>query len=209
VIASSFSATDVAAAPRSPTDQYLVLRAKAGDTRAYGELVDRYQDRVYTLVHGMVNNVDDALDLTQNVFLKGYSRLGQFREDAVFYTWIYRIAVNTCIDAARRRRRNPEPYSLDDPQYADNSCEPSSSSVYDDPYRSLINDELGARVRAALSGLSPILRGAFILHDLEGLSQQEVAEVLGCPLGTAKSRIQRARLELRERLRGFVEEPSS
>jgi RNA polymerase sigma-70 factor (ECF subfamily) len=191
-----------------PSDRYLVLQAKVGDARAFGELVERYQDRLYGLVYGMVGNAEDALDVAQDVFLKAYGRISQFREDAVFYTWLYRIAVNACIDFSRRRKRNPDPYSLQDTLLGESGFEPVAENVYQDPFRSLVNGELGERMRMAVAALSPVLRGAFILHDLEGLSQQEVAEVLGCPLGTAKSRIQRARMELRERLRGFVEEPA-
>jgi RNA polymerase sigma-70 factor, ECF subfamily len=196
--------------PRTATlaasDDDLVQRAKSGDAWAYGELISRYQDKVYTLIYGMVNNAEDALDLTQTVFLKAHTRLPQFRQDAVFYTWLYRIAANACIDFQRRRKRTPDPYSLDDPRLADGDFDPPSTRLEDDPHRAVLNGELGARVRRALGCLSPILQSAFILHDLQGLSQQEIAAVFRIPLGTAKSRIQRARLEMRERLRNYVEE---
>src|SRR5436309_9771981 len=106
-------------------DTILVREARGGDAGAYGELVRRYQDRVYTLIYGLIQNHDDALDLTQDVFLRAYGSLRHFREQAVFYTWLYRIALNACIDFNRRKKRHLEPCSIHDQGLNDVGFEPS------------------------------------------------------------------------------------
>jgi RNA polymerase sigma-70 factor (ECF subfamily) len=186
-------------------DGMLVREAKVGNAEAYGELVSRYQDKVFTLVSSKVPAREDALDLTQEVFLKAHSAIGRFREDAVFYTWIYRIALNTCIDFNRRRMRMQEPFSLDGEILAESGYEPVDESPWRDPERVLENKELRAQLRRAIDALSEPLRMAVVLHDVEGLSQKEIAELMKCPLGTVKSRIQRGRLELRQQLAQFVD----
>src|SRR5437588_12140451 len=108
-----FSHTGPSAAVSTPPeterpDAILVREARGGDARAYGELVRRYQDRVYTLIYGLVQNHDDALDLTQDVFVRAHGSLSRFREEAIFYTWLYRIALNACIDFNRRKKRSVE-----------------------------------------------------------------------------------------------------
>jgi RNA polymerase sigma-70 factor (ECF subfamily) len=185
-------------------DNLLVRDAKAGNHGAFGELVRRYQDRVYTIILGQLLSREDALDLTQEVFLKAHRRLVDFREDCVFYTWLYRIAVNSCIDFARRRRRQQEPFSLESEVLAEAGYEPVDERAGADPERSLVNKELGALLRNAVQALPEPLRLAVILHDVEGLPQKEIADIMGCPLGTVKSRIQRGRYELRDRLRGYL-----
>src|SRR5436305_610155 len=105
-------------------DLILVREARGGDSRAYGELVRRYQDRVYTLIYGLIQNHDDALDLTQDVFVRAHGSLARFREEAVFYTWLYRIALNACIDFNRRKKRSGEPFSLDGDTLGEGGSEP-------------------------------------------------------------------------------------
>jgi len=186
-------------------DALLVREAKAGDSDAFGELIRRYQDRIYTIVFSQLSSREDALDLTQEVFLKAHRRLPDFREDCVFYTWLYRIAVNSCIDFARRRRRAQEPFSLESEVLVQAGYEPVDERAQADPERALVNKELGALLRAAIQTLPRSLRLAVILHDVEGLPQKEIAAIMGCPLGTAKSRIQRGRYELRDRLRPYLD----
>jgi RNA polymerase sigma-70 factor (ECF subfamily) len=192
--------TDIAAMP----DALLVREAKGGNAEAYGELVSRYQDKVFTVIYGQIGAREDALDLTQDVFIKAHGAIGRFREDAVFYTWLYRIAVNACIDYLRRRKRTQEPFSLDGEVLAECGYEPVDESPFTDPERVLENNELRARLRSAIDSLSAPLRAAVLMHDVEGLSQKEIADLLRCPLGTVKSRIQRGRMELREKLAPFV-----
>jgi RNA polymerase sigma-70 factor, ECF subfamily len=196
------------AGPASPTDRpdsILVREARGGDTRAYGELVRRYQDRVYTLIFGLIQNHDDALDLTQDVFVRTHGSLMQFREQAVFYTWLYRIALNACIDFNRRKKRNPEPCSLSDQELTDTGFEPADRRPLNHPELALENRELGRLLRLAIERLPEPQRIAVVLHDIEGLQHKEIAALLNCPVGTVKSRIQRGRSELRIMLLPFVE----
>lgn len=186
-------------------DSLLVREAKGGNAEAYGELVSRYQDKVFTVVYGQIGAREDALDLTQDVFIKAHGAIGRFREDAVFYTWLYRIAVNACIDYLRRRKRTHVPFSLDGEVLAECGYEPVDESPFVDPERVLENNELRAALRTAIDSLSEPLRVAVLMHDVEGLSQKEIADLLRCPLGTVKSRIQRGRVELRQKLSHFLD----
>jgi RNA polymerase sigma-70 factor (ECF subfamily) len=186
-------------------DSLLVREAKGGNAEAYGELVSRYQDKLFTVIYGQIGAREDALDLTQDVFIKAHGAIGRFREDAVFYTWLYRIAVNSCIDHLRRRKRTQEPFSLDGEVLAGLGYEPVDESPFVDPERVLENTELRAALRTAIDSLSEPLRVAVLMHDVEGLSQKEIADLLHCPLGTVKSRIQRGRIELRQKLAHLVD----
>ena len=190
---------------RGDADTNLVRAVQAGATEAYGELVRRYQDRIYTVISGMVADREDALDLTQETFLKAYMALGRFRQEAGFYTWLYRIAVHLCIDYSRKRKRRQEPMSLDHYLLHDLGVEPEDTSPACNPERATLNLHLRAAIRTALPRLSEPFRTAVILHDVEGLSQEEVARIMDCPHGTAKSRIQRGRGQLRDLLRPFVQ----
>jgi len=190
---------------RGDADTALVRAAQAGATEAYGELARRYQDRIYTVISGSIADREDALDLTQETFVKAYMALDRFRAEAGFYTWLYRIAVHLCIDYNRKRQRRQEPLPLDQYLLHDPSAEPEDTSPAGDPERAAINLHLREAIRAALQRLSEPFRTAVILHDIEGLSQEEVARIMGCPRGTAKSRIQRGRYLLRDHLRPFVQ----
>jgi RNA polymerase sigma-70 factor (ECF subfamily) len=190
---------------RGDPDMALVQSVRAGNSRAYSELIGRYQDKIYTLVAGLVRDRDDALDLTQEIFVKAYRGLDSFRAQSGFYTWLYRIAVRHCIDFTRRRKRTHETLPLDGDALAEMGFEPPDTSLYGDPERVVVNEHLKTAIRNAISSVQEPFRTAVVLHDVEGLSQEEIARIMGCPLGTAKSRIQRGRAHLRERLRGFVE----
>ena len=190
---------------RGDADTNLVRAAQAGAPEAYCELVRRYQDRIYSVIAGMVADREDALDLVQETFVKAYMALDRFRQEAGFYTWLYRIAVHLCIDYSRKRKRRQEPLPLDQYLLHDPSVEPEDPSPGSDPERAAINLHLRAAIRAALQRLSEPFRTAIILHDVEGLSQEEVARIMKCPRGTAKSRIQRGRYQLRDLLRPFVQ----
>lgn len=185
------------------TDEALVARVCAGETAAFEVLVARYQDRIYTIVHGFVRDADDALDLTQEAFLKAYQGLGRFRGGSSFYTWLYRIAVNSCKDHLRKRAVRPS-LSLEDDQLQDLGFEPAAD-VSSDPVGLAETREMRAVVRAAVEMLPEKLRLAIVLHDIQGLPQQDVAGILGCPLGTVKSHVFRGRARLRKLLGRYVE----
>jgi RNA polymerase sigma-70 factor (ECF subfamily) len=185
-------------------DPLLVREAKIGNSAAYAELTGRYQDRIFTLVLGQIQSREDAIDVTQEVFVRAHTKLESFREDALFYTWLYRIALNACIDFRRRRGRVPEPFSLDADLRTEMGYEPSDDRAHNNPALALENKELGRYLRECIQALPEVLRMAVILHDVEGLPQKEIARIMRCPLGTVKSRIQRGRYELREKLELFI-----
>ncbi len=177
-------------------DQTIVERVLKGDTQSYSVLVDRYQDRIYSAVVNYVANREDAIDITQEVFVKAYSKLNTFNAGSAFYTWIYRIAVNAAIDFIRKRKSR-QTDSLDDDKYTQTGFEPVSKDMSTDPERVVVRGEQVHMLRKAISQLSDKLRSALVLHDVEGLSQDEVAQILKVPVGTVKSRVSRARTELK------------
>lgn len=177
-------------------DQTIVERVLKGDVEAYSMLVDKYQDRIYSAVVNYVANREDAIDITQETFVKAYSKLNTFNAGSAFYTWIYRIAVNAAIDFIRKRKSR-QADSLDDDKYTQAGFEPVSKDMSTDPERVVVKSEQAHMLRKAISQLSDKLRSALVLHDVEGLSQEEVAQILKVPVGTVKSRVSRARIELR------------
>lgn len=186
-------------------DSNLVREARAGAPEAFGELVRRYQDRIYMLVSGMVCDHEDALDLVQETFIKAYAGLSGFRQESGFYTWLHRIAVHRCIDYSRRRKRRQTPLPLDQYLQDHPGMEPEATSPTCDPERALMNLHLRAALRAALQELSEPFRTAVILRDVEGLAHDDIARIMQCPIGTAKTRIHRGRCQLRDLLRPFVQ----
>lgn len=177
-------------------DRIIVERVLKGDVDAFAVLVNKYQDRIYSAVLNYVSNPEDAVDVAQETFVKAYSKLRSFDSASAFYTWLYRIAINTAIDFLRRRKSKPAD-SLDDEKYTETGFEPVSTDLASDPVVALSRGEQMQALRAAIQSLSEKLRSVIVLHDVEGLSQEEVAEILGVPVGTVKSRVSRARAELR------------
>ncbi len=189
----------------SDADLEIINRVRAGDVDAYGVLVKRYQDRIYSVVFNYIHNREDASDIVQDSFVKAYMKLQTFDSESAFYTWLYRIAINAAIDHIRKKKsRNVE--SLDDDKFTESNFEPVSKDGSADPERVAIRSEQAAILRKALDSLSDKLKAVAVLHDVEGLSQEEVAQVLGIPVGTVKSRVSRARAELRYFLRSQVGE---
>jgi RNA polymerase sigma-70 factor (ECF subfamily) len=187
------------------TDQAVVERVLRGDIDAFSVLVDRYQDRIYSVVLSYVSNPEDAVDVAQDAFIKSYSKLRSFDSASAFYTWLYRIAINTAIDFLRKRKsRFAE--SLDDEKFTEAGFEPESKDPSLDPESVATRKEQAHILRAAISKLSDKLRTVVVLHDVEGLSQEEVAAILRVPVGTVKSRVSRARVELRYTLRKLMGE---
>jgi RNA polymerase sigma-70 factor (ECF subfamily) len=159
-------------------DAHLVRESKLGSSAAYGELTARYQDRVFTFVLGQIGTREDAIDLTQEVFVRAHRSLGAFRENSMFYTWLYRIAMNACIDYRRRRSRSPEPFSLDADLRLEMGYEPQEGRAQLNPEQALENKELGRFLRECIQELPEVLRTALILHDIEGLPQKDIAGIL-------------------------------
>ena len=188
-------------------DSVLVQAAQQGDIEAFGTLVDRYHTQVYGITTRMCGPAE-ADDLTQDVFLKVLTavRQFQFRGDASFRTWLYRIAINTAINELRQRKRLRETTgpSLDEPmQTEQGQVNRQLSDVSTEPYRHAEQNELQRAVQEVLGMLTPKQRATLALIDLEGLNYDEAAEVLGCPLGTLKSRLVRARNAFADKFRQY------
>ena len=181
-------------------EQSLLAGLKAGAETAYEDLVSHFQQPVFSLVQRLVEDRNDASDVTQEVFLKIFRSVGNFRGDSSLKTWVYRIAVNEAYNRRRwfGRHRKPET-GLENPEsgrsYLDHLHDRSRS-----PYDLVLNDEWKSAIEKALAGLNPAFRSAVVLRDLEDLSYEEIAEVLDVSLGTVKSRILRGREALRRAL---------
>ncbi|NDY91610.1 RNA polymerase sigma factor RpoE [Ideonella livida] len=194
--------------PQVDPDVELVERVKRGDQKAFEMLVLKYQRRIERLIGRIVRDSDLVFDLVQETFIRAYRALPQFRGDSAFYTWLYRIAVNTAKKAAIELRRDPVVSEAalagddDDEETSWRSREPSDMAT---PEALLASKEIAATVNAAIDALSEDLRQAITLREIEGLSYEEIAEVMGCPIGTVRSRIFRAREAIAARLRPLLD----
>lgn len=181
-------------------DVALVSRARAGDARAFSDLVSRYDRKIYRLARHITNSDEDAEDVLQEAFLKAYEHLDGFQGNAKFYTWLVRIAVNESL-MKLRKRKSDRTVSLDEP--AENGDEPivREIAVWDgNPEQQYSSEELRSILDKAIASLKPTFRTVFLLRDVEDLSTEETAAALDISVPAVKSRLLRARLELRERL---------
>jgi RNA polymerase sigma-70 factor (ECF subfamily) len=180
----------------------LVKRARRGDLKAYDELVQRYQQRIYATIYHMTSNHEDANDLAQESFIKAYSALPSFKGGSTFYTWLYRIAVNKTINFLKQRK-NKHHMSLNDLDFnAEN--DPDLVALISDktPVQAAGLSELQKKLNESLLKLSEPHRTVVVLHDVQGQSHEEIAEILGCNIGTVRSRLFYAR----QQLQGFLAE---
>jgi RNA polymerase sigma-70 factor (ECF subfamily) len=178
----------------SADDERLIADCLKGRTAAFGELVRRYQDRLFNVVYRLVGNMEDAQDVVQETLLNAYQSLDSFKGDSQFFTWLYRIAVNTGISLKRKQR---VAISIDATRYSDNNHEPLDVSEYSQPGLALEKAEEERRIQEALNRLSPEHRAVLVLKDMDGQRYETMAEILNVPIGTIRSRLHRARLELR------------
>lgn len=174
------------------SDKKLVKRVQKGDKGAFDLLVLKYQHKIVNLVMRYVRDPELALDITQEAFIKAYRALPRFRGDSAFYTWMYRIAVNTAKNHLAAQRRRPMNVELDlqDPEQYDLHAKLKET---DTPEGVLLSNELKDTVERAIAALPEDLRTAIILRELEGMSYEEIAQTMECPVGTVRSRIFRAR----------------
>jgi RNA polymerase sigma-70 factor (ECF subfamily) len=186
----------------SADDHRLIAECLEGRTAAFGELVCRYQDRLFNTVYRLLDNAEDAQDVVQEAFLNAYQSLNSFKGDSQFYTWLYRIAFNTAISLKRKQR---VVLSLHNPREDGADVEPHDASEFSQPEHALQRAEEERRIQQALNRLSPEHRAVLIMKDMEGQKYETMAEVLQVPIGTIRSRLHRARLELRELLRQVEE----
>jgi RNA polymerase sigma-70 factor (ECF subfamily) len=187
--------------PASTFDESaLVSRAKDGDMDAFGELIHHYDRRIFRMAKQITQNDDDAEDVLQETFLKAYSHLDDFQGNSKFYTWLVRIAVNEAL-MKLRKRRSDRTVPLDEPIDTGEDEVVREIAVWDeDPEQRYSREELGSILDEAIQSLKPAYRTVFILRDIEELSIEETAEVLKLSISAVKSRLLRARLQLREKL---------
>jgi RNA polymerase sigma-70 factor (ECF subfamily) len=188
------------------SDLSLVQRAQRGESGAFDALVRRYQHKVVKLVMRYVRNPTEAEDIAQDAFIKAYRALPRFRGDSAFYTWLYRIAINTAKNSLASRSRNP--VRLDADGGGDDDDRPGLEERMIDaatPEALALTEEIRATVTAAIDQLPDDLRTAIMLRELEGLSYEEIAKTMDCPVGTVRSRIFRAREAVDERLRDIFD----
>lgn len=189
--------------PAVDTDQWLVQRSLAGDTDAFRQIVERYQSKVYNLALRMTGNPEDALDAAQESFMRVFRSLSTFKGDSTFSTWLYRIANNIVLDELRKRRRRPLVVMSTDAFVAGEEGEHPlefSGPASQQPEEQVVWAERRREIEQALQSISPEHRHILLLRDVEGFSYEEIAEMLNLNPGTVKSRLNRARLAVRERL---------
>jgi RNA polymerase sigma-70 factor (ECF subfamily) len=189
-----------------PEDDWaLVRRAQRDDTSAYDELVRRYQERIYATVYHMTSNHEDANDLAQDAFIKGYRALKSFKGDSSFYTWVYRIAVNKTINFLKQRKNRVQ-MSLNDVDFnAEHDPDLVALVSHNTPRRDLGLAELQEKLNAAMQKLSEHHRMAVVLHDIQGLSHEEIGAIMDCNVGTVRSRLFYARQQLQAWLADYLQ----
>jgi RNA polymerase sigma-70 factor (ECF subfamily) len=181
----------------SADDRVLIDRSLAGDTEAFGRLVQRHEDRLYgTLVH-LLGSTADALDVAQETFVLAWQNLASFRGDSAFYSWLFRIAHNAAVSFRRRNRRATRSgdRAMDVREEETADLRPTT-----DPAHGLLSEERRHAVQDALADLADDYRTVLVLKEMDGLSYEDIAAVVGCPIGTVRSRIHRARQELKVKL---------
>jgi RNA polymerase sigma-70 factor (ECF subfamily) len=172
--------------------------------RTFEGLVQAHKNRIYGYICRLTNDSPDAEDMTQEVFIRAYQSMHAFRHDAAVDTWLYRIATNLVIDRVRRAKRAPQLVAVA-PDTDDSLGEIPASNRDSDPQATAQLGELQKQVQKAIQSLPTKLRSVVVLHDMEGLSYEEVAQTVGCPVGTVKSRLFNARLLLRRKLQHYME----
>src|SRR5438477_12543702 len=201
---STASAQPSASSPQE--EQPLVRRAKSGDLDAYDELVRRYQERIYATIYHMTANHEDANDLAQETFIKAYQALKSFKGDSSFFTWIYRIAVNKTINFLKQRK-NKTHMSLNDLDFnAEHDADLVALISEKTPRREVNLIELQEKLNAAMQKLSEVHRLVVTLHDVQGLSHEEISKIMGCNTGIVRSRLFYARQQLQAYLSDYLKQ---
>jgi RNA polymerase sigma-70 factor (ECF subfamily) len=194
-------------------DAELVDAARSGDRDAFRALFERYHRRAYSLAYGVVHNADDALDVVQDAFIKAHKYLDKFEGTSSFYTWLYRIVMNLAIDHLRKHKKSRVV------DFSDTTVKEDDAAVGDEelipkilggnPGRALMDKEIRGRIEGALAELSDNHRAVLVMRELEGLSYEEMAQVMGCSKGTIMSRLFHARRNMQKRLIDLIENPSA
>jgi RNA polymerase sigma-70 factor (ECF subfamily) len=186
-------------------EQALIERCLRNDAAAFDEVVVRYKTRVYNYVYRMIGDEQESEDLTQEVFIRMYTSLPRFRNQSTLNTWLFRIASNLCIDRFRRNRKHQAvAFSLDEIGEPGESAQREVADSRFEPSRMAETSEMSGKIEDALLSLPEKLRAVALLYDVEGLAYEEIATIVGCPLGTVKSRLFNARARLREKLTPYL-----
>jgi RNA polymerase sigma-70 factor (ECF subfamily) len=184
-------------------DELLVERVQRGDKRAFDLLINKYQHRIISLVGRYVSDPAEAMDVAQEAFIKAYRAIDRFRGDSAFYTWLYRIAINTAKNWLVARKRRPPSTDIDAADAEQYDIE-SRLKEQGTPENELLREEIKSTVFEAIAGLPDDLRTAIMLRELEGMSYEDIAVTMDCPIGTVRSRIFRAREAIDEKLRPLM-----
>jgi RNA polymerase sigma-70 factor (ECF subfamily) len=199
--------TEATAAQADVTESELIRQAQNGDTVAFDELVGRFRNRVFGMIYNMVHNEQDAWDLAQDSFVKAWKSIGRFRGQSSFYTWLYRIVMNVTIDWLRKKQVRGSGAEFDDAIQL-KEIDPASRTVPKAdalPHEKMERQEIRARIEAAIAQLSPEHRAVILMKEMEDMQYHEIAESLGCSIGTVMSRLFYARKRLQNMLRDVYE----
>ena len=186
-------------------DQLLVERAQAGDKQAFDALVTKYQRKVARLLSRFMRNTAEVEDVSQEAFIKAYRALPAFRGDSAFYTWLYRIGINTAKNYLVAQGRRAPTTTEFDAEESEGFADAGQLRDINTPESLLQSKQIGATINAALEGLPEDLRRAFVLREIEGMSYEEIAAAMNCPIGTVRSRIFRAREAVAEKLKPMID----
>jgi RNA polymerase sigma-70 factor (ECF subfamily) len=187
-------------------DQELIAECLLGQTQAFGDLVTRYQNRLYNTLVNVLGSAEDARDVAQEAFVNAFQKLSSFRGQSAFYSWLFRIALNAAVSQQRKQTRVTVSIEAAREQSGLEPADPRPETI---PDHSLESIERQTAVRTALAQLPEEFRTVLVLKEMDDLKYEEIAEIVGCPIGTVRSRIHRARAELRNRLSALLQEPSS
>lgn len=186
-------------------DQVLVERVQQGDKQAFGLLVAKYQRRLMRLIARLVRDPAEVEDVAQEAFIKAYRALPGFRGESAFYTWLYRIGINTAKNHLASKGRNVPTATAFDSEEAENYDDGEHLRDNNTPERLLMSKQIGATVNAAMEALPEDLKNAIVLREIDGMSYEEIAQIMDCPIGTVRSRIFRAREAISEKLRPLLD----
>lgn len=190
-------------------DQELVERAQRGDKAAFNLLVQKYQRKLGRLLSRMIRDPAEVEDVVQEAFIKAYRALPNFRGDSAFYTWLYRIGINTAKNYLVAMGRRPQVSTEIEVEDAENFEDGQELRTIDTPETELMSKQIAKTVNDTVAGLPEELRTAITLREIEGLSYEEIATLMGCPIGTVRSRIFRARETIAEKLRPLLDTPEN
>ena len=191
--------------PEREIDQKLVEKAQKGDKQAFGILVEKYHKKLYRLLSRMVRDQSEIEDIVQDSFIKAYRAINNFRGDSAFYTWLYRIGVNTAKNHLMALGRRPKAMNDVELEDIENFDDAGDLRTYETPESVMMTKEIAATVNDTIENLPEELRSAITLREMDGLSYEEIAEIMDCPIGTVRSRIFRARESIAEKLKPLIE----